>query len=100
MTWRSVMNICLSGALALLAVGCASTAARDQGVGPELAVMVSGQGPPIVFIPGLASDGAVWDELVAGFSARHTCHVVTLAGFAGVPPIEAPVLEKVREALA
>ena len=49
---------------------------------------VSGQGNPMVFIPGLASDGAVWDETVAQFSKTHACHVVTLPGFAGQVAIE------------
>jgi pimeloyl-ACP methyl ester carboxylesterase len=48
-------------------------------------VTTVGHGPPILFIPGLSSPGSVWDHAVAHLSARYTCHVFTLAGFAGQP---------------
>src|SRR4051794_4650480 len=63
---------------------------------PELAVEVSGSGRPIVFIPGLASSGEVWSSIVAGLQPSYSCHVLTLAGFAGRPPIPPPFLSKVR----
>jgi len=53
-------------------------------------VQVTGHGPPVIFIPGLSSPGSVWDQAVAHLSARHTCYVFTLAGFAGVPPLPGP----------
>lgn len=60
---------------------------------------VVGQGPAIIFIPGLNSSGAVWDEVVAGLADRYTCHVLTLAGFAGEPPIAPPFLPTIRDAV-
>src|SRR5215471_7824354 len=71
----------------------------DQGTA-AFAVKVTGAGPPVIFIPGLASAGEVWDGVVADLHEAHTCHVLTLAGFAGVPPIAAPMLQQVRDALA
>lgn len=62
-------------------------------------VEVSGKGKPIIFIPGLASSGEVWKETVAQFSNRYECHFVTLAGFAGVAPISAPLLSTVQKEL-
>jgi N-formylmaleamate deformylase len=56
---------------------------------PPFAVKVTGHGPPILFLPGLSSPGAVFDDAVAHLAAHHTCHVFTLAGFAGVPPVPA-----------
>jgi len=53
-----------------------------------LNVTVSGKGPPLVFIPGLASDGAVWEGLVDHLEEAYTCHVLTLPGFAGVEPLD------------
>ncbi len=50
-------------------------------------VTTVGHGPPILFIPGLSSPGAVWDHAVAQLSTRYTCHVFTLAGFAGQPAL-------------
>jgi N-formylmaleamate deformylase len=86
-------------ALLSLVGGCAGTPAPEAGT-PEFVVEVTGQGPPVIFIPGLASSGEVWDGVVTDLSPTHTCHVLTLAGFAGTPPIAPPVLARVREALA
>jgi pimeloyl-ACP methyl ester carboxylesterase len=63
-------------------------------------VKITGHGQPMILIPGLASSGTTWDTTVARYQDRYECHVLTLAGFAGVPRIPAPMLEKVREDLA
>lgn len=47
----------------------------------------SGQGSPLIFIPGLDCSGDVWTDAVAHFSGAHTCYVLTLPGFAGQPAI-------------
>lgn len=66
----------------------------------SFSVSVTGEGPPMLLIPGLASSGHVWDETVAHYKQHYTCHVVTLAGFGGEPPIEeTPFLPIVRDAL-
>lgn len=62
-------------------------------------VDVSGKGKPIIFIPGLASSGEVWKDTVAQFSNRYECHVVTLAGFAGVAPVTTPLLSTTQKEL-
>lgn len=62
-------------------------------------VEVSGRGPPVILIPGLASSGETWTTTVAHLRERYTCHVVTLAGFAGVPPIGEPLLPAVEAGL-
>lgn len=54
----------------------------------------------MILIPGLASHGAVWDGVVARFKDRYDCHVLTLAGFAGVPAPAEMSLARVREELA
>lgn len=48
-------------------------------------VEVVGSGPDMILIPGMASSGDVWDGLVERYRDRYTLHVLTLAGFAGVP---------------
>ena len=63
-------------------------------------VEVTGRGKPMILIPGLASSGEVWKGTVAHFCARYECHVLTLAGFAGVPPIGEPLLPAVEKDLA
>lgn len=39
----------------------------------------------IIFIPGFANSGEVWDETKAQFENNFTCYTLTMAGFAGVP---------------
>jgi pimeloyl-ACP methyl ester carboxylesterase len=63
-------------------------------------VKVTGRGRPVILIPGLSSSGETWDTTVARYQDRFQCHVLTLAGFAGVPRIPAPMLEHMREGLA
>ncbi len=45
-------------------------------------ITVSGAGPDVILIPGLASPGATWDGTVAHVAAHHRVHVVQVAGFA------------------
>jgi pimeloyl-ACP methyl ester carboxylesterase len=66
----------------------------------SFSVKVSGHGAPMILIPGMASSGDTWKSTVAHFQNRYTCHVLTLAGFAGEPPIHGPLLATVREELA
>lgn len=55
--------------------------------GYPFTVQVSGKGKnSIILIPGFASSGSVWDDTKAKFEKGYTCHVLTMAGFAGVPP--------------
>ncbi len=63
-------------------------------------VTVTGHGQPMILIPGLSSSGETWDTTVARYRDRFECHVITVAGFAGVPRIPAPMLERVRDGLA
>lgn len=53
-----------------------------------------GTGKPIIFIPGLISSAAVWDETVNKLSEGYECFTITLAGFAGESPLNnGPYLE-------
>jgi pimeloyl-ACP methyl ester carboxylesterase len=63
-------------------------------------VTVTGHGRPVILIPGLSSSGETWDTTVVHYKDRFECHVLTVAGFAGVPRIPAPMLEKVRDGIA
>ncbi|MEM9556538.1 MAG: alpha/beta hydrolase [Acidobacteriota bacterium] len=54
----------------------------------------------VLLIPGLGSPGSVWDDTVSVLTdAGYTAHVVTLAGFAGRPPIDGELLPQVRDEL-
>jgi pimeloyl-ACP methyl ester carboxylesterase len=63
-------------------------------------VKVEGSGRPMILIPGLLSSGEVWEGAVAHYRGRYRTHTLTLAGFAGVPPIAAePFLQAERDAI-
>jgi pimeloyl-ACP methyl ester carboxylesterase len=50
-------------------------------------VIKSGKGDKsIIFIPGFACSGAVWDETKACYEKSYTCYTLTMAGFAGITP--------------
>ncbi len=91
----------LSQAVLPLSAHAATTSSASTSTKPTaFTVQVSGQGKPMILIPGLASSGAVWDATVAHYAARYQCHVLQLAGFAGAPAVEGPLLEKVEKDLA
>jgi pimeloyl-ACP methyl ester carboxylesterase len=47
-------------------------------------VKITGQGKSnIILMPGLSSSGDVWNETVERLKKDHTCHVLTMHGFAG-----------------
>ncbi|PIB91467.1 alpha/beta fold hydrolase [Caulobacter sp. FWC2] len=68
----------------------------------RMTVTVTGKGPDVILIPGLASSAAVWDETVKQLAPTHRVHVVQVAGFAGAPVAgnaEGPVVEPLVEAV-
>ncbi len=89
----------LSGFAFTSQTSSASAASVEAAPATSFIVEVSGKGKPIIFIPGLASSGEVWKATVAQFSNRYECHVITLAGFAGVAPITTPLLSTVQKEL-
>jgi len=106
------------GLVLLLTIACGGTPPRERAPEPAPAdpargpfadrkdfeptafgVLVVGTGRPIIFIPGLGSPGEVWNETVEHLANDHECHVITLSGFAGRPPIEEPLSSAVRRDL-
>jgi pimeloyl-ACP methyl ester carboxylesterase len=63
-------------------------------------VTVTGHGRAMILIPGLSSSGETWDGTVDHFKDRFECHVLTVAGFAGVPRVPAPMLDRVVDEIA
>lgn len=80
-------GLCQSVATAATAPAAAAAPRPDNlAAHPSFTVRVSGQGRPLILIPGLTCPGAVWDETVARYAARgYQCHVLSLAGFGGMP---------------
>ncbi len=94
-------SIAAASIVALLALPDAlSAATANEPARPSFSVSVTGAGRPMILIPGLASAGETYKGVVAHYAGHYECHVLTLAGFAGEPRIEAPFLETVRDDLA
>lgn len=57
-------------------------------------VEVSGNGPALILIPGLASSSIVWKDTAAALQDRYQVHVLTLAGFAGTKALPNSAMSK------
>lgn len=81
----------VAAALAALTACASAPEARDPTPEATLftptrfSVEMTGEGPDVILIPGLASSRDVWDQTVAQLSATHRVHALQLAGFAGEP---------------
>ena len=84
----------------ILALGLPGQVADNTERPAPFHVKVIGKGRPMVLIPGLACSGDVWNTTVEHFRGNYECHVLTLAGFAGQPPVSGPFLQTVREGIA
>jgi len=80
----------------------AAPVAVPSAAAPRFTVEVTGQGPDVILIPGLASSAAVWDNTVKQLRGRYRLHVIQIAGFAGTPAganAEGPILQPAVDAL-
>ena len=81
------MSIRMSRAVVLALISGVALGAADMAVAADpstrLSVAVTGQGPHIILIPGLATPGDVWDATVKHLASHHRVHVVQVAGFGG-----------------
>jgi pimeloyl-ACP methyl ester carboxylesterase len=91
----------------IFAIGIAMATAFGAGAigaqAPEASrafdVVVVGEGPPVLLIPGLSTTGEVWEGTVEHLKDRYQLHVLTLAGFGGPAPLGEPFLPTVADAL-
>jgi len=87
--------------LALVTLFVALPAFLSASAPRSFRVEVTGTGRPMILIPGLASSGpGTYATTVARYQDRYRCHVLTLAGFAGVAPITEPMLAAARAEIA
>lgn len=64
-------------------------------------VLKTGKGKQsIIFIPGFASSGEVWNETKAAIEKDFTCYTLTMAGFAGAKPQPNPSFENWKTGIA
>ncbi|WP_370086448.1 alpha/beta fold hydrolase [Ekhidna sp.] len=59
----------------------------------------SGEGNPIILLPGFTTPGSVWDETIENLSSTYETHVVSYAGFNGLEPIGTPWYTPIKESL-
>jgi pimeloyl-ACP methyl ester carboxylesterase len=72
---------------ASLCLAAGNLAAENSAAPTLFQVQLTGHGQPMILIPGLSSSGETWTGTVQHFQGRYRCYVLTLAGFAGVPPV-------------
>lgn len=66
----------------------------------RISVTSAGQGPDVVFIPGLGSSADVWRVQVEALKPTHRVHAVQVRGFAGTPAganAQPPLLGPIRD---
>lgn len=64
-------------------------------------VLKTGKGKQsIIFIPGFASSGEVWNETKTAFEKDFVCYTLTMSGFAGVKPQPNPSFENWKNEIA
>lgn len=79
--------------LAAFLIGGALQPADAQPFAPSrFTVEVRGDGPDVIFIPGLGSSRDIWAAQAEALAATHRLHLVQIDGFAG-QPVGAPVGE-------
>ena len=90
---RAVLLILLAIGLPGILPGC-----KRGSVHPDFEVTVSGTGQPVIFIPGIATPGKVWQPTVDALGGTFQCHLLTVAGFGDVPATRTdPLLPRVRD---
>jgi pimeloyl-ACP methyl ester carboxylesterase len=60
---------------------------------------LAGEGPPLIFIPGLASGSWTWRQDAERLSKRHTVYLVTVPGFDGRKAAPGTTLESLQQDL-
>ena len=89
---RIVIAPIVVGMVAFALALAAPIAHAEPSAPTSFRVTVTGSGRPIIFIPGLTCDGSVWDATIAHLGGHVQAHVLSLAGFGGVPAIGKPPL--------
>lgn len=74
---------------ALILIFCISNLISQESA---IEIKVEGEGPDVIFLPGFACPGEVWQDLVSEIKLTHTCHSVSYAGFVGVEAFNGPWL--------
>lgn len=79
---QSLFKLIATGLLALLLVS--NTVFADDSYS-SFSYQVEGQGDDVILIPGLMSDGRVWEATSKSLSKQHRVHTINISGF-GITP--------------
>ena len=78
--------ICKVGLLCVVLLGII-----DTGFAQSFSVQRVGNGKQaIILIPGFACSGEVWEQTVDSLQNNYSCYILTMPGFAGIPPEKNP----------
>jgi pimeloyl-ACP methyl ester carboxylesterase len=66
---------------------------------PAIHIEESGKGKVVLLLPGFTTPGSVWDATIANFQQSYKTVKVSYAGFNGLPSIEMPWYETIKQAL-
>ncbi|AXT56059.1 alpha/beta hydrolase [Aquimarina sp. MMG015] len=66
---------------------------------PAITIDLSGNGTPIIFLPGFTTPGSVWEETITHLEGNYQNHVVSYAGFDGNTPIAMPWYDTIKKEL-
>jgi pimeloyl-ACP methyl ester carboxylesterase len=83
--------------LTVVSLAAAATPHMTATSESSITVRVTGEGRPMILIPGFVSSGDVWTSVVDHYKGRFECHVVTVAGFAGTASVTPVSLQRVRD---
>lgn len=73
-------------------------AALAFGQPKAIRVEKKGRGATVLFLPGFTSPGSVWNETIRHLPGMEN-HVVSYAGFNGIPPVDTPWYPRLRQEL-
>ncbi|WP_260580521.1 alpha/beta fold hydrolase [Sphingopyxis sp. PET50] len=98
----AVLSLMGAGLIAAAPAEAAASCAAGPNEGERITILVEGEGPDVVLIPGLSSPRAVWDTTAERLKGRYRLHRVQIRGFgddAGANA-EGPVLEPMMREVA
>lgn len=87
-------HLSITGLLLVFMLGSGSASAMNS-----FASQVKGKGKPVILIPGLMSNGSIWDQTAKQLAKSRQVHVLSVAGFAGTPSIPNQSLALVKSEL-
>ena len=59
----------------------------------------TGNGNPVLFLPGFTTPGSVWNETIRNLQGKIESFMVSYAGFNGMPPIDTPWYPAIKESI-